>query len=260
MGSLTDYAELELLDHIFETGAYTPAATVYIGLLTSDPGETGSVAGEVSGNNYARQAITFSAASGRSIVQNGQIDFPECTPAGWGTITHFGIFDADTGGNMLAYGALTVSIVTVAGNIPFIPDLGTEISINSGGASDYLADILLDFMFRNQAFAQPNIHVALCDADPTDAGTGSTISEPGGNYARVDFADWTAAAAGALSNNTDIDFPTPSVDWPTVTHSAILDAATLGNLLIYATANPNQAPKVGDPVKFPAGDYDVTLT
>jgi hypothetical protein len=161
---------------------------------------------------------------------------------------------------MLAYGALSASIVTVDGNVVYVPDATIEVSVNSGAASDYLAEALLDFMFRNQAFSQPDCHVGLCSAAPVDSDTGTTITElSGGSYARVNFNDWTTAASGALENNTDINFPTPTGDWTTVTHSVICDAATLGNLLVYATATPNQAPLTGDPVKFNAGGYDITL-
>lgn len=259
MGSLTNFAELELLDHIFGNGAYTPASTIYLGLLTADATETGSVAGEPSGNGYARVAISFGAAASRAITQGAQVTFPQCTDT-WGTLTHWGIFDALTSGNMLAYGALNSSIPTAAGNVPFVAAGSSIISVNAGAASDYLANTLLNFIFRNTAFSVPSLYVAMCDANPTDSGTGTTISEPGGNYARVSVTAWSNAASGALSNEAAIVFPTPSANWPTITYSAICDAATLGNLLLYATATPNQAPLIGDPVQFPIGDYDVTLT
>jgi len=55
-----------------------------------------------------------------------------------------------------------------------------------------LGDIpFLGFAFRNQAFSQPNIHVALCTVDVGDTDTGLTITEPGaGAYARVDYGNW----------------------------------------------------------------------
>lgn len=260
MGSITNLLEDALLDHVLENTAYVPAATLYMSLHTVDPGETGSVANEVSGNGYARTAIAFSAAATRQVIQNGQVTFPQVITAPWGTVTHFGIHTASTGaGNMIGYGTFDNSIITEVGNVPFVPDLETVISINTGGASNYLALELLDFSFRNQAFTQPDIHVAMATATIGDTDTGSTITEPGGNYARVNFPTWNAASGGQADNGADISFPTPSVDWATVTYSALLDAATLGNLLIYATATPNQAPKTGDPVKIPTGDYIVTM-
>jgi hypothetical protein len=260
MGSITNLLEDALLDHVLENTAYTPGAALYMSLHTVDPGETGSVTNEVAGNGYARTVIAFSAAGTRQVIQSGQVTFPQVITSPWGTVTHFGIHTASTGaGNMIGYGTFDTSIITEVGNVPFVPDLETVVSINSGGASDYLANIMLDFAFRNQVFTQPGVFVALCTATITDSSTGSSITEPAGNYARVDFAGWNIAASGQADNNSDITFPTPDGDWATVTFSALLDASTLGNLLIYAAATPNQAPKTGDPVKIPTGDYIVTM-
>lgn len=112
MGSFTNYLENKLLDHVFGGGNYTRPATLYIGLSTSDPGETGSTTGEPSGNGYARVAVVnnatnFPAASGGAKTNGTPIEFPEATGA-WGTITHLFIADAETGGNVLAYSTLNV--------------------------------------------------------------------------------------------------------------------------------------------------------
>ena len=63
MGSLSDFAELELLDHIFNV-AYTPAANLYLALCTADPTDSGTGAAMNECPNtgsYARKAITFDA-------------------------------------------------------------------------------------------------------------------------------------------------------------------------------------------------------
>ena len=110
MAGFTDTIENAVLNHIFGRTTYTAPATFYIGLSTSDPGETGSLAGEPSGNGYARVAVAnnttnFPAAANGSKSNGVQITFPEATGA-WGTITHFFIADAATAGNVIAYGAL----------------------------------------------------------------------------------------------------------------------------------------------------------
>jgi len=96
MSALSDYLENKLLDHALGTAAYT-MPTVYVALYTSDPtdADTGT---EVSGGGYARQTVTFNAASGGSASNAGDITFPQAT-ADWGTITHIGLRDAATGGN-----------------------------------------------------------------------------------------------------------------------------------------------------------------
>lgn len=110
--SASNYLELELLDHVLGGADYTRPATVYISLHTGDPGETG--ASEVaSSNNYSRASVTnnatnFPAAASGSKSNDTVIQF--ATPSGtWGTVTHFGIWDAATTGNFLFGGALSVS-------------------------------------------------------------------------------------------------------------------------------------------------------
>jgi hypothetical protein len=109
-GSFSNYLELEILDHVFGKGSYTPP-TIYVGLSTADPTESGSGIAEPSGNAYARVATTgatWTTASGGAISNAADITFPEATGS-WGTITHFFLSDAATNGNVLAYGALGTS-------------------------------------------------------------------------------------------------------------------------------------------------------
>ena len=110
MGSFTNYWENEILDHLFGKGNYTPP-TIYVGLSTAEPNDDGSGLTEPSGNSYARVQTTASdwnIASGGSLDNAGDITFPTATGS-WGTITHFALFDAATGGHLLAYGELNHS-------------------------------------------------------------------------------------------------------------------------------------------------------
>jgi hypothetical protein len=133
VGSFTNYLENKLLDHVFGGGNYTRPATLYIGLSTSDPGETGSTAGEPSGNGYARVAVVnnatnFPAASGGAKTNGTPIEFPEATGA-WGTVTHFFIADNSTGGNVLGYGALNVPKSPTAGDIVYFKANDLDITL-----------------------------------------------------------------------------------------------------------------------------------
>lgn len=107
MSAKSDYLENAMLDHVLGTSALS-SPTVYISLYTSDPGETDSGT-EVSGNGYARLTASFGAASSGSA--SGPTSVTEFTASGgaWGTVTHFGIHDAASAGNLLYYGALTAS-------------------------------------------------------------------------------------------------------------------------------------------------------
>ena len=110
MGSFSDYLEDELLDHVFGKGSFAPP-TIYVALSTADPLDSGSGLAEPSGNGYARVQTTgtdWNAASGGAIDNANAITFNEATGS-WGTITHFVLMDAASGGNLLVHGALSTS-------------------------------------------------------------------------------------------------------------------------------------------------------
>lgn len=114
MAGKSDYLENKVLDHVLRNTSYTPPTTVYVGLYTAAPSDTGGGT-EVSGNNYARTAVTFSVASGGATSNSADVTFP--TPSGsWGTVTHFGIFDASSAGNLLYWNSLTASQAIASGN------------------------------------------------------------------------------------------------------------------------------------------------
>lgn len=110
MGSFTGYWENEILDHLFSKNSYVPSP-IYVGLSTADPLDDGSGLAEPSGNGYARvQTVSsdWNAASEGALDNASDIAFGQAT-GNWGTITHFALFDAATGGNMLAHGILSQS-------------------------------------------------------------------------------------------------------------------------------------------------------
>jgi|TARA_R100001463_G_scaffold131054_1_gene190843 hypothetical protein len=115
MSAMSDYLENEILDHILGTGAYTMPSTVYVGLSTGSFNDDNSGT-ELSGSGYARQSIAFNAASSGTADNSGAVDFPAATGS-WGTVSHFGLFDASTSGNLLIHGALTASKTVATGDI-----------------------------------------------------------------------------------------------------------------------------------------------
>ena len=109
-----------------ETAVLAPlTATAYVSLHTADPVDTG--ASEVSGGAYARQGPTTFANAGNNptVASNSAIiTFPAATAA-WGTITHFGVWDAATAGNYRGSGAVT-----------------TPKTVNSGDTARFAANAL----------------------------------------------------------------------------------------------------------------------
>ena len=110
----SNYLELKVLDHFLGTSSTSAPSNVYLALHTADPGEAGSGA-EVSGNGYSRQAVTFAAASSGSAASNSVEEFT-ASGGSFGTVSHFGIWDASSSGNLLYYGALTASKVIADGD------------------------------------------------------------------------------------------------------------------------------------------------
>lgn len=114
MAAFSDYLENAVLEHVLG-GAALSQPTPYVGLFTAAPSDSGGGT-EVTGGSYARVATgAFSATSGTA-DNDADIEFPEAT-ASWGTITHFGIFDAVSGGNLLVHGALDASVAIATGDV-----------------------------------------------------------------------------------------------------------------------------------------------
>jgi hypothetical protein len=102
MAAKSTYLDNKLLDAVLRNVAYTLPSTVYLALFTVTPTVAGGGT-EVTGNAYARQSLTFGAASAGACVTTVDAFFPVATPAGWGSIVAVGVFDALTAGNMLYF-------------------------------------------------------------------------------------------------------------------------------------------------------------
>lgn len=132
MAAATDFLEDALLDHILNNTAYASPANVFLALFTTATADDGSGT-EVTGGSYARVSVvgnfTLTGGGSGQATNTAQIQFPQAT-AGWGTVTHFAIFDASTGGNMLIHGALTGSIAVASGEtVQFDPgDLDVSVA------------------------------------------------------------------------------------------------------------------------------------
>ncbi|MCH8029053.1 MAG: hypothetical protein IH874_03880 [Candidatus Dadabacteria bacterium] len=256
MGSMTDFLELELLDHVLRNEAFTSPTTVYIGLFTAAPGEAGGGT-EVSGGSYARQAIAFDAAASRTAANTALITFPVAT-ANWGTITDWAIFDAVTTGNMLWYGVFDTSIVVNIDDEAEIAAGDIDLTASAAGATDFLVHKLIDHSVGTASYTAPtSVFAALFTTATTDAGGGTEVT--GGSYAR-EVIVFDVAAAGATDNSVNDPFPTATADWGTITHAAIMSLVTGGDMLFHAALTDSRTINNGQNSKFNAGDLDITLT
>ena len=141
----------------------------------------------------------------------------------------------------------------------------------TGGSTNYLKNLLIDFLFRAQSTSPAaTLYVALATTTPTAAASGAEVTAS--DYARVAvtsaLASWagtqgdtttavSSGTTGKTSNNAIIDFGTASSSWGTITYWEIYDASTAGNRLLYGPitdSSGNASPRSvvsGDPVSFP---------
>jgi hypothetical protein len=115
MAEMSNYLENAVINAVLRNTSYTSPAAVYVGLYTSDPGE-GNTGTEVSGGSYARTAVTFGAPSNGVSTNSASVTFPTATGT-WGTVTHIGILDASTSGNLLYYTPLDASKSIASGDV-----------------------------------------------------------------------------------------------------------------------------------------------
>ena len=115
MAEFSNYLENALINAVLRNTSYTSPATVYVSLYTSDPTDADSGT-EVSGGSYARTAVTFGAPSNGVSTNSADVTFPTAT-SGWGTVTHIGIHDASSAGNLLFHTPLDTSKTIDSGDI-----------------------------------------------------------------------------------------------------------------------------------------------
>jgi len=131
MSSFSDYTENLVLTWLFTTSSATRPTAWYVGLFTGAPSDSGGGT-EVSGNGYARVATGTMSVSGTTptTATNGSaIEFAAASGGNWGTITHAAIYDADTGGNLIAWGALTTSRTINDGDVFRIPAGSLDVTL-----------------------------------------------------------------------------------------------------------------------------------
>ncbi len=127
--SFSNYLETEILDHVFAGAAYTAPTTLYLALFTAAPGETGGgTEVSTSGTAYARQTVAFTT-TGNTTSNNAAVEYPTAT-ASFGTVTHVGVFDASTGGNLMAYAALSSSKTIDTGDVFRVPTGDLDITLD----------------------------------------------------------------------------------------------------------------------------------
>lgn len=264
MAAASDYLEAEIAELIFGISAFSAPANVYIGLFTAAPSDSGGGT-EVTGGSYARAAVTNDATKWDLIAGNIEnqdaITYATAT-ANWGTVTHFGIFDAASGGNLLWHGALTSSSTVNNGGTYRIA-VG-DISITfATGVSNYLRDSILNHCFGIAAWTVPaTLYTRLYTSNPTAAGGGTQVSGSGTAYAPEAVTNngtsW-ARTVNEVDNSNAIQFDEATASWGTVTAAALWDSASAGNLILWNALTSPQTVNNGDTFGFDPATFVVRV-
>jgi hypothetical protein len=123
--------------------------------------------------------------------------------------------------------------------------------------SNYLENKILDHVLRNTSYTSPTtVYVGLYTNNPAEDNSGTEVS--GGSYARQSLSV-TTASGGVVTNSADVSFPQATGSWGTISHLAIFDAVTSGNMLMYTALASSKVIETGDIIKISTGSLTASL-
>ena len=133
-------------------------------------------------------------------------------------------------------------------------------------ASDFLEKAILDHVLGNATYTQPSIiYLGLFTNTSGNASSNLeagvlTDEVSGGDYARevITFAE-AVSPDGSADSDATVTFPAASANWGEVTHVAVMDAPSAGNVLFYGTVTTPKTIESGDTFQVSAGNLTITL-
>lgn len=229
----TNYFEKAILN-LLRGVSFSAPTTVYLALFLNSPTETGQDGTEIAYTGYARQAVTFSAPAvmngGIGIKNAEDITFPT-SPSAAGTVTHVGIMDSLTAGNMLIYGELTDPLVVAANEAPVVVAEEAQWWLSGNMSNAYKTKILNTLRATNCAGFVP--YLSLFNGNPDNGG--SELSGTGYERVSLTFGAPAEQSSGQMliSNSMRAATARAGSSWGTWTYTAIYDAPSNGNPVFY---------------------------
>lgn len=288
MSQMTDYMENALADMVRGQGLTLPT-NWYVGLASAADDSSYT---ELSGTGYARQplarsltnwagtqgagSVLVSSGTSHATSNNVAVDFGTSGSA-WGTANNWLLFDDETAGECWVVGVLDTPQVIGSGAPVELAVAAMAVTLGmSGGVSNYLSNKLIDKIFRGETYNWPAAtYVAYTTTLPTNAATGT---EPLGGYARIAISSsltaWSATQGGTsastgtggeISNLNAIVAPLPTANQGDIVGHMLMDAATLGNMLLHGAMLVGGSPSAytvnvgGDAPRWEAGEYKITF-
>ena len=127
MAQMSDYLESKLIDHVFRNTAFTTPGIVHVALYSDDPTDA-DIGTELIDNGYARIPVTMGVDTDGVSLNTAEVLFAAAITLDWDAITHIGIRDEATAGNLLMHKALTSPVSVLIGNSFRIPIGDLEIT------------------------------------------------------------------------------------------------------------------------------------
>jgi hypothetical protein len=124
---------------------------------------------------------------------------------------------------------------------------------------------ILDHLVGNATFTPGTLYLALATAvADIEAGTFTEVTDSGTAYVRQSLAasNWATAASGSVTTSANIQFPTATADYGTVTHIVITDNSAQGGgdaLVIQELTSPKTVEN-GDTFVVNTGNLTINLT
>lgn len=235
-------------------------ASIYLALSSTTIAGTGVGITEL-GGTYARQPITLSAVSqsegtGTITSNSAPLSFTGLAAT---VATHFAIFDAVTGGNMLFFGPIAAPIsVSVGGTISFASGI---VVVHYDGLSSYrLGGAVLNWL-RGTAMLTPPTGLYLSHSSTPVLRNGTGTTEPTGGYTRqlITFGSpsFTTDVGTVLTNTNNAVFGPATLPWGPLTHASLMDQA--GNILLTGSLAVIYSVETGNGRGVNAGSFSITV-
>lgn len=132
--------------------------------------------------------------------------------------------------------------------------------------SDYSENKVLNYLLRGEVFAVPNLYVALMTSsnglESNTPAAQTEVGTSGTGYARVavpSYTGFSAATSGQSSNVSTFEFPVAQTDWGTISHAALMDAETGGNVIWWSALSAPRVVYSGDTIRFAPNTLSIIL-
>lgn len=244
---MSTYLADKMLGHMLANTAYTPPAGIYATLTTTIPVADGT-ATEVSGGGYARKAVTFGTPAAGAVTSATGPSWAPVSTAADQVIVGVQLHDASTAGNLLFFYPLDQSVIVPANRNLALPANFATITRGTGALTNYAVDKWLALVLNGTAWTPPaTVYAAEYTTVVDETGAGTEVT--GGGYARQ-AVTFGAPSVAVTYNTAAVDFvPLRTGAAQNVLATAICDASTAGNILMFAPINTT-----GAALAIPAGD------